>query len=95
MNTMTADALRITRQDLDEAIRNCRSCLRSGHRKTREYLTEYRKLVRRSHELAEQIGAEPRMPLPIRPQVLGFSPEEKFCREWQIDFTPCRQAKAA
>lgn len=89
---MHADALRITLQDLDEAIRNCRSCIRKDHPRKSEFLTEYLDLLRSSHSLKDRLQAASNihlgtcaahLPMPFREQVMDHDPIEKFRRSWE------------
>lgn len=89
-NTVLADALRGCIQDLDDTIRHSRTCICKDHHRKAEFLAEYLRLVRRSHELKELRQAEsnialalcePHMPMPFSEQIVGTN---KFAREWDM-----------
>lgn len=102
--THNADALRINIQELDEAIRCARICMRTGDRRQDEFLADYLRLIRTVHELQQALQAESNiaqpicmafMPMPINPGFVGLSPEQKFAREWAIPAPRRAMAKAA
>ena len=92
---LTADALRLTRQDLGDAIAWVRIAMRKKV-DAKPWAGDYLALVRHAHQLREAGLAldcrgplwEPMAPLPFHPGFVGLTPEEKFRREWRIEPTP-------
>jgi hypothetical protein len=93
MNTILADGLRGTLQDLNNAIAHSRTCIRKDHPRKAEFLSEYLLLVRRAHDLREDGIArrmtgelfEPHMPMPFAGQVMGLtklSDAKRVRRQW-------------
>lgn len=89
MSTL-ADALRVNLQNLDEAIRHSRICIRKGDKRKAEFLSEYLRLVRYVDELKRERQAESNiwlalceqhLPMPFCEQVVG---KNKFAREWDM-----------
>lgn len=88
---MAATALRYTLQELDNAIRYVRVCVRTGSPRTAEFTAEYLRLVREAHEVKAKVQAlssiwqpicEPHLPMPIREQLVGLSAEDRKRLEW-------------
>jgi len=104
MHTLTPDALRRTIQDLDEAIRCARICMRKGDSRLGGYLADYKREIRRAYvqrRKAKRLGAtgplwELLQPIPINPGFVGLTAEEKFKRSWRLDTVPApAQQRAA
>ncbi|MCJ8518977.1 hypothetical protein ABID21_001881 [Pseudorhizobium tarimense] len=88
---MTADALRITLQDIDKSIEMIRRISRRGWN-TSSYWDSYIRDLRWADCLREQGIAqgctgplfEPFQPTPINEGFVGLTRAEKFKREWKI-----------